>query len=150
MNRFALSPFNFDQLVDELFQPDFFNRGKVSNLENNFRKVPVNIQEDEDKYTLSFLTPGIPKEAIQIDLDEKKIAVSYELKEEKSDEQEGNADHSKVLKQEFRSYSFKRSFSLNERVDRDAISAHQENGILTITLPKKEESKPVKKTIAIG
>ena len=138
MNRFALSPLNFDQLVQEIFQPRFLDPGLTATAEKSLRKVPVNIQEDDEKYTLSFLTPGVPKEAIRIDLDEK------------NEEQEDQANNRKVLKQEFQHYAFKRSFSLNERVDREAITAQQENGILTITLPKKEEHKPEKKTILIA
>lgn len=150
MNRFALSPLNFDQLVQEIFQPRFLDPGLTATAEKSLRKVPVNIQEDDEKYTLSFLTPGVPKEAIRIDLDEKRMTVSYELTDEKNEEQEDQANNRKVLKQEFQHYAFKRSFSLNEHVDREAITAQQENGILTITLPKKEEHKPEKKTILIA
>ena len=56
----------------------------------------------------------------------------------------------KFIKKEFSSRSFKRSFNLDEKINAEAINAKYENGILTLTLPIKEEVKVLPKEIAVS
>ena len=71
------------------------------------------------------------------------LTISYE-----NNDQAENKDY-KTVRREFSYKNFKRSFSLDEKVNADAIEARYENGILQIFIPKKEEVKNVPKQITI-
>ncbi|MEO6893657.1 MAG: Hsp20/alpha crystallin family protein [Ginsengibacter sp.] len=112
---------------------------------NSSMNLPaVNISETNDNYELEFNVPGRKKEDFKITVDKNILTVSFETKEEQKDE------NKKFIKKEFSSRSFKRSFTLDEKINADAINAKYENGILFLTLPKKEEVKVVPKEIAIS
>lgn len=70
---------------------------------------------------------------------------------EKKTEKEENRNEGKFTRKEFNYNSFKRSFQLDENINREGIAASYENGVLSITLPKKEENwkKPSSNTIEI-
>jgi HSP20 family protein len=126
-------------LVNDLF----------SDLENNFRTVsqtnatvPVNITESDNAYFLELAAPGRTKENFSLKVENNILTVGYEIKEEAKNEL-------KQVRKEFSFQSFKRSFSLDKKVNADGIEAKYENGILKVTLPKKEEVKPEVKQISI-
>ncbi len=104
---------------------------------------PVNISENENNFELVLMVPGRKKEDFKIALDKDILTVSYEQKEEKADEK------TRIVKNEFTLRSFSRSFTLNEEIDREAIAASYENGLLKLALPKKEEVKISPKEISI-
>ncbi len=104
---------------------------------------PVNISENENNFELVLMVPGRKKEDFKIALDKDILTVSYEQKEEKADEK------TRIVKNEFTLRSFNRSFTLNEEIDRNAIAASYENGLLKLALPKKEEVKISPKEISI-
>ena len=108
----------------------------------------VNISENEDAYALEFNAPGLKKDDFKITFDQSILTVSSEKKEEKKEENKENGR--KFLKREFTSQSFNRSFTLDDKINADAIEAKYENGILTLTLPKVEEVKVLPKEIAIS
>ncbi len=105
--------------------------------------VAVNINESEKDYSLEFNAPGRNKEDFKINVENGLLTVSYEKKEE------AEAKEVKSIRKEFSFQSFKRSFSLDEKINADAIEAKYENGILKIVLPKKEEVKVTPKQISI-
>jgi HSP20 family protein len=80
--------------------------------------------------------PGLTKEDFKINVENDVLTVSNEKKTETSEKNE------KYTRKEFSYSSFLRSFTLPEIVDMEKINAGYENGILTLTLPKKEEAKP--------
>lgn len=104
---------------------------------------PVNIYENANQFDVMLMAPGRKKEDFKISLDKDILTVSYDQKEEKTEEK------TNVVKNEFTLRSFSRSFTLNEEIDRDAIGANYENGLLKLTLPKKEEVKVSPKEIAV-
>ena len=110
---------------------------------NNLNFPAVNIHESKDDYELAFNVPGRNKEDFKITVDKGILTVSFDKKEEAKDE------NRKQIKKEFSFQSFKRSFTLDEKIAADNIAAKYENGILTLTLPKKEEVKVQPKEIAI-
>jgi len=115
---------------------DFFNDGvftKGYGMRNTGSAPSVNIIENEKDFTLEFAAPGISKEDIKIDLDNDILTVSYEHKEKK-DEKKRN-----YLKCEFSYSSFSRRFQLPETIDSEHIKASHDRGILSISLPKKDE-----------
>ncbi len=125
------------------FFDNFLNDAPQSN-NGNLNFPAVNINETKDDYQLEFSAPGRNKEDFKITIDKNILNVSFEKKEESKDE------NAKQIKKEFSLQSFKRSFTLDEKIAADNIAAKYENGILYLTLPKKEEVKIQPKEIAIS
>lgn len=128
----------FNSLFNELFSelPAFAEKA-------GFNFPPVNIAETSDAYHLELNVPGRAKDDFKIQLEKGLLTISYEKKEEAK--QEGV----KSIRREFEYQSFKRSFSLDEKVETAAIQAKYENGLLKLLLPKKAEIKEPAKQIAI-
>ncbi|MGN6531282.1 MAG: Hsp20/alpha crystallin family protein [Ginsengibacter sp.] len=112
----------------------------------SFNFPPVNIIETNDNYELEINAAGRKKEDFKITVDKNILTVSFEKKEEKN---EGQQELKKFIKKEFVLSSFKRSFTLDEKINAEDIQAKYENGILSLTLPKKEEVKVMPKEIAV-
>ncbi len=123
---------------------DFFNFPSVFDADAGKWAVSANVYETPGAYRLELNVPGRNKEDFKIHVDNGLLTVSYEKKEENISE------GSKLLRREFSFSSFKRSFSLDEKVDTSGIQAKYENGILNVELPKKEEVKAESKQIAIS
>ena len=118
---------------------EFFNENPAYQAEHT---VPVNITETADAYHLELNAPGRNKEDFQVSIENGLLTVSYEKKEVKN-------ENVKSIRREFTFKSFKRSFSLDEKIDAENIQAKYENGLLSFQLPKKEQAKEVKKQISI-
>ncbi len=125
----------FDEFFNEL--PAF---GKTV---NNIFSPAVNILETADAYHLELNAPGRNKEDFSINLDKGLLTISYEKKEETKNEDV------KVVRREFSYQSFKRSFTVDEKINADGIQAKYENGLLKLFLPKQVEEKQPVKTISI-
>ena len=127
---------------DGFFRDDF----PVSFQNGMNRNTPaVNIAETEDNYRIEVAAPGLAKEDFEVKVDQDLLSISAkkEVKEEDKNE--------KYSRREFSYFEFKRNFHLPETVDAAGISANYENGILHVTLAKKEEAKPQPaKLIKIG
>ena len=115
----------------------------ASNSNNSMNFPAVNICETNDNYELEFNVPGRKKEDFKITVDKNILTVSFEKTEEQKEEKK------QFIKREFITQSFKRSFTLDEKIDAEKIDAKYENGILMLTLPKKEELKVVPKEISV-
>ena len=126
---------SWPNLVDELFNDGLFP--KTFNWDwNDYSAVPaVNITESETDYKIEVAAPGLSKDDFKINVENDVLTISSEKKEEKEEKKEN------VLRKEFGYCSFKRSFDLNDAVNADKITASHKDGILSITLPKKEEEK---------
>ena len=133
---------SFDGLMNELFNELPISFGK-SLREDVLHFPPVNILEQNDLYHIELSAPGMDKADFNVKLDGKILTISSEKKEEKKQENE------KMIRKEFSYRSFKRSFTVDEKIDAANISARYENGILKLDLPKKEEVKNVAKDITI-
>jgi HSP20 family protein len=129
----------FNGLFNDLLQ-DFSLPQK---WESEFSKPKVNIKDTNDFYELEVVAPGISKEDFKINIEKNLLTISYDVKEEKNEQTE------KFIKREFTTQSFKRSFTLDEKIEADHINAKYENGILKLQLPKKEEVKISPKEIAV-
>lgn len=103
---------------------------------------PVNIIEKISSYLVNLSVPGFGKNDFKIQVDKNVLTVSVEQKEEIKDENE------KIVRREFNHKSFKRSFTLDDKIDAEKIEAVYENGILSLELPKKEEEKS--KTVQVN
>ena len=134
-------PANINYLFDEILNGFPTNWGK-DQVANVFSPA-VNIQETTEGYHLELNVPGRNKEDFKINIENGLLTISFEQKEIAE-----NPDF-KTLRREFSFKNFKRSFSLDEKVNSEAIQAKYENGILKLYLPKKEEIKVAPKEIAI-
>lgn len=104
----------------------------------------VNILETNTSFTLEVAAPGFEKQnfTLKVDRDYLTISAQHENVEAETSE--------RFTRREFRFDGFKRSFKLPATVNQDAVSAVYENGVLIVTLPKKEEATTAVKTISIG
>lgn len=136
--RFHNAPVQLAQIFEGLMNPELtFNDYKSK------QNAMVNIRETADQYELHLLAPGLNKEDFKIDVDKNLLTISFEHKEESKETDE------KWIRQEFKMSSFKRSFSLNEKIDAAAIKATYQNGILNVSLPKKEKEEAKAMSIAV-
>lgn len=132
-----------------LMEDIFFNGFNRMNEEKIYGHVPVNIKETDGSYELHVIAPGLKKEDFRINVDKNNLTVMFEQKEENKETKE-TTDEGKWLRSEYRMRSFKRSFTLNEKVDTGKISAKYTDGILEVSLPKKEVSEPAQQEIAVN
>ena len=105
----------------------------------------TNIHETPDAYHLELNAPGRTKEDFKIQVEQGLLTISFEKKAETT-----QSDDYKTVRREFEFKSFKRSFSVDDKVDADGIQAKYENGILKLLLPKKEDSKQSPRQINIA
>ncbi|WP_238555055.1 Hsp20/alpha crystallin family protein [Chryseobacterium sp. P1-3] len=118
------------------FNRELFNWGN-NNYSSTSTTVPsVNIMENADAYEVQVAAPGMEKNDFQIKLDGNLLTISSS-KQDSSETKEKN-----FTRREFSYQSFQRSFELpKDVVDQENIQAKYENGLLKLTIPKKEEAK---------
>jgi len=127
----------FPSVFDNLFSRDLMDWNN-SNFSSTNSTIPaVNIRESNDLFMIEVAAPGLAKENFKVNLDRNRLVISSERREDKN---EGDNDY---YRREFSYQSFERSFTLPESVvDGEKITARYNNGILMVTVPKKEEVKP--------
>lgn len=96
----------------------------------------VDIQESATDYRLSFDLPGIPKENVKVEVNERVLTVSGERTQEERKDENGHYRSEKVYGK------FSRSFRLPDDIDLEAVKATQENGVLNLVLPKSKSAAP--------
>lgn len=129
----------FNDLFDEIF-----NQVPATRTNGNGLNVPpVNIHETSDSYHLELAAPGLAKEDFKVSLEKGLLTISFEKKAESE-----NKDY-KTHRREFSVVNFKRTFTIDDKINADGIQAKYENGVLKLLLPKKEEIKVVPKQITI-
>lgn len=99
------------------------------------RSPAANIAETDAQFEIDLAIPGLSKEDIKINLDKNVLSVAADKKTETVDE------NKKFTKREYSYSSFSRSFTLPESADQSKIEADYVNGILKLTIAKKEEAK---------
>ena len=135
---------NMPTFFDDFFKPwtDLFDNGDWKLRPLNL--PAVNITEEPNSYQLSLAAPGMKKEDFKIDVDGNMLTISSEKEEKKEDK------NKKFTRKEYSYSSFCRSFSLPEEIKQDKIEAKYEDGVLKISLPRKEEAKKAEaKKIAV-
>jgi len=122
--------------IDDFFKPwnEWFESG--SSLMNRMLTVPaVNIVESKEEYKLSIAVPGMKKSDFEINVEGNMLTISSEKTEESED------SDFKFTRKEYNYSSFSRSFTLPDEISKDKIQASYTDGVLHLTLPKKEEAK---------
>ena len=109
------------------------------------RMMKTDVKETEAGYEVDVDLPGFKKEEIHLDLDKGYLTISTEKALENKEENKG-----RVIRQERYSGTMSRSFYVGSYVTEEDIKAKYENGVLSLTIPKKEAPKaPEKKSICI-
>ena len=126
---------------------DFFDNDWM--VKANATAPAINVFETENEYKLELAAPGMTKDDFNVHIDEENnLVISMEKKTEdnKEDKKEG-----RYLRREFSYTKFQQTMILPDNVDKEKISAHVENGVLSIVLPKftEEEKEKAKKVIDI-
>ncbi len=129
-------------LLNEIFNTFPANWGRDVQTTNALLPA-VNIHETNDAYHAELVAPGREKTNFSIQVEKGLLTVSYENKDAVEQPKY------KTIIREFSFQNFKRSFTIDETINTEAIQANYENGILKLLLPKKEEVKIVPKEITI-
>ncbi len=110
---------------------------------NASHMMKTDVKETEDGYEVDVDLPGFRKEEIKLELNSGYLTISTEKSLEKK-------DNGRILRQERYMGTMQRSFYVGDSITEEDIKARYENGVLSLTLPKKEAKKaPEKKTILI-
>lgn len=127
-------PRRFSEMVDEFFNESLSMGGRMG-----FAPV-VDVIEDDKQYSINVTLPGMKKEDININLEDRTLTISGERKQEKEDK---NVKYHLV---ESRYGKFERSFTLPESAELDTLAAKYEDGMLRLTVNKSEKklSKQIK------
>ncbi len=132
----ALVP-GFFNLMDKFMTDDFQTPAQYS-------RPAVNIVESEKSYALEVIAPGMKKEDFKIAIEKDLLTVSYEKKESSEEKTD------KYIRKEFSMNSFKRSFTLNDKLNAEGVTAKYENGVLHVNIPKAEVKTVEVKTLEIN
>jgi HSP20 family protein len=122
-------------LFDDFFNRELFNWGNNNFSSTNTTIPSINIRETDENFEVEVAAPGMTKEDFNITLDGNLLTISS-VKESTT---ETGGDY---IRREFSYQSFQRSFELAKHVvDEEKISASYANGVLYLTIPKKEEAQ---------
>ena len=137
-----LTPFDtiFDQLMSKQF-PTFQDEVGVSFNQGAYPKV--NVYEYDDKIGIVAEIPGLDKKNVTVDVEEDVLIIS-------GDKHGFDSVGGKCITRELKQSAFKRSFNLGEYLDGKNISATFKDGMLSISIPKKEPEEPKKHSIKIS
>jgi len=124
------------------FMPAFAGEFFGNDFLSNFFETPtrssipsVNIIEGQNDYKIEVAAPGLQKEDFKIDLENDVLTIVSEKKQKTEEKDE------KYMRREFCYCSFRRSFILPDTIEEDKINASHKDGILTVSIPKKEKAK---------
>lgn len=141
-----------ENLFDDWF--DDFNIDKEMNSLNRklygkraAREMLTDVREHEDHYEIEIDLPGFKKEDMNVELENGYLTITAS----KGLEEENKDKKGHIIRQERYSGTLSRSFYVGENITHEEIRGKYENGVLTICVPKKDETKkvPEKKTIMI-
>ena len=137
-----LTPFDkvFDHLMEQTF-PTFKEEVGVSFNQGAYPKV--NVYEYDDKIGIVAEIPGLDKKNVTVDVEEDVLIIS-------GDKHGFDSDGGKCITRELKQSAFTRSFNLGEYLDGTKVSAKFKDGMLSISIPKKEPEQPKKHSVKIS
>jgi HSP20 family protein len=133
-NSFSSIP----SLLNDFFTEDWLD-SSVANWRSAGATLPaVNVKETNDDFRIEVAAPGMKRDDFRVELDNSVLTISSQMEDRK----EQTDKSGRYTRREFSYQSFQRSFSLPENnVEGAKISAKYTDGILHVTIPKKEEAK---------
>ena len=137
-----LTPFYkvFDHLMEQTF-PTFKEDVGVSFNKGAYPKV--NVYEYDDKVGIVAEIPGLDKKNVSVEVEEDVLIIS-------GDKHGFDSDGGKCITRELKQSAFTRSFNLGEYLDGKNVSAKFKDGMLSISIPKKEPEQPKKHSVKIS
>ena len=135
MNLVTLNP---EQTLDSFFDTDRFFGFPRANLDHPIALPKVNVVEKDEAFYLEAETPGMTDKDISVEFNAGVLILKGLL------EQDSTSEKTVYNIREFTRQSFERSFRISDQVDSETVSARMDQGILKVTLPKKEQVKPKK------
>lgn len=133
------SPFADLRRLDDVFSK--FWRGDLPESQEAW-SIPLDVTRNQDDVVVKASLPGLDKDNVDVTIEENVLTIRAELSEE------GGREDSGYLLRERRTGSFFRAIRLPETVDSESVSSVYKDGVLTVKLPKLEEKKAKKITIA--
>ena len=127
----------YPSLFDRFFENDLFDWSNKNFSSTNTTLPSVNIKENDEGFEVEVAAPGFSKADFKIEQERDTLIISSD-KQVDNETKEGQ----QFTRREFSYQSFSRSFTLPNTADSEKIAAKYENGILKVTIPKKEEAKP--------
>jgi len=120
---------------------DVTTQPEGTRMREHYVTPPVDIYEVPDGLVVTADVPGVTHEHLDIRVDNNVLTIRAQ------------ADHTSVAEPTYREYqlvNYFRQFELSDKVDQEKISADLRHGVLTLNLPKAEEAKPRKITVAVS
>ena len=127
----------YQSLFDRLFESDLMDWSNKNFSRTNTTLPSVNIKENQDGFEVEVAAPGLNKNDFKLELDHDQLTISSEKKIESE-----TTTEERFTRREFSYQSFSRTFTLPNIVEADKIKAKYDNGILRVSIPKKEEARP--------
>lgn len=124
---------------NNLFENSLFSHPLSGHSE--FTVPPVNISENDNSFLIELAAPGLTKEDFKINLDKNLMTISAEQSTSTEEDTKNEKEDIRFSKREFGYQSFTRSFTLPNSANLEGISATYNNGILKVTIAKKDEAK---------
>jgi HSP20 family protein len=131
-------------IINDAFKTFFdspFFRGDVYDASSFTPRT--RITEDKDNFYINLEMPGVPKENVKIEVENSMLSIKGEKKAQ------SRTEESNLIMNEIVFGEFCRTFTLTKDIKIDSIGAEFRDGMLTVTLPKIEEAKPVVKQIEV-
>ena len=134
VDPFEMAQRDFDHLLGRLFNgsPSAQDGGRLA-------PYGVDVREDQDHFYVEAELPGFKKDDVEITLENQTLTIAAERRIQGNGEPKGE-----LLLHERRYNRFVRSFTLPPTVDEQTVNAKLADGVLTVTLNKREETKPRK------
>lgn len=117
--------------------------GALTGMRQGPRVMPVDLYRDGDRYVLNADMPGIDPGSVDVDVDGQLLTI-------RANRTPDTRDGVKWLAQERPHGSYLRQFSVGEGIDSSRITAHYDNGVLSLVIPVSERAKPRKIEVVSG
>ena len=130
-NMLPAFPSWIDEVINKNLGTEF-----MSNFNTGITLPAVNVLDTANDFLVEMAVPGLKKSDFDINIDNQLLSISAEVNSEYED-----VDNENYTRREFGYSSFKRTFTLPDSVETDKNSAKYDDGILKVTLPKREEAK---------
>lgn len=134
-----------NNFFDDFFTKELFDFNNAGFAQSGITQPSVNVKDMDERFEIQVAAPGMKKEDFTVNLERNVLTISSE-KQTQNEEKDEDGNFSR---REFNYSSFRRSFTLPEAVEHENIEAAYEDGLLKITVPKKEKSMQMLKTIEV-
>jgi len=130
LTRFERLDDLFPELLRRFMQPSMLNIEPLS-------EIRIDVEEREKDYLVRAEIPGAEKDDIRVEIDNNRVSISAEVKKDYEQKEKGDKEGRVLLRETYRG-AISRSVTLAHDIDEDQTTAKLENGVLTLTLPKRE------------